>query len=284
MGGTRAGALAHERRQGKLGSDMDQPFDTARLLKLRKVTRAISDVLEKEVTEHLAVLSPLIQPRKVLGRHLAGSGKQAVRGEAEAFEQLQGVYASLAETRPFRLPRELESPLDLVHTSLEIGPAEFPYEAQSGQETRTITITPPLKWVLSFSGFGPQRLRRLIATQGKSTGNELQQCVLHYLILHVTLDRLRGVRRILASLRFSVTTSHSDEFGKLPVTYIECAVPTVRPPDEIIIQSTEISGTPAFEEVVDVDGIVMLHDPLKERLLELIQQNGSDLLANDASA
>ncbi len=257
---------------------MDQPFDTARLLKLRKVTRAISEVLEKELKDHLTTLSSLIQPRKVLGRHLAGSTKQAVRGEAEAFEELRSIYRSLAETKPFKLPADIESPLDVINASLEITRAEFAYVAETERESRTITLTPPLKWVLSFSGFGPQRLGRLISTQKTSTGHELQQCVLHYLTLHVTLSKLPGTTRVLAGLRFPVTTGQTDEFGKLPITFIECAVPTMRPPDEIIIQSTEISGTPAFEEVVDVDGIVNLQDPLQKRLLELVQQYGGGLL------
>ena len=262
---------------------MSQPIDTERLLALRKVTRVISELLETELGDHLRTLSPLVQPRKVFGRHLAGGPKQAVRGESEAFEELRSLYRGLAETKPFQLPMDIESPLEIVQASLEITPAEVAYTANIEQETRSVTLIPPLKWVLSFSGFGPQRLERLIRAQKKATGDELQQCVLHYLVMQVTLSRLPGLLRILEGLRFPIISGETEQFGKLPITFIECAVPTMRPPDEIIIQSTEISGTPTFEEVVDVDRIVSLQDPLQSRLLDLVRQHAAELLPDAAT-
>jgi len=35
------------------------------------------------------------------------------------------------------------------------------------------------------------------------------------------------------------------------------------PPDELIIQSTELSGRPVFEELIDLDDINQLTDPYK---------------------
>ena len=48
-------------------------------------------------------------------------------------------------------------------------------------------------------------------------------------------------------------------------------IKTILPPDELIIQSTELSGMPVFEfeEVIDLDEINQLTDPYKEHLLEL---------------
>ena len=46
-------------------------------------------------------------------------------------------------------------------------------------------------------------------------------------------------------------------------TYVSSLVPTVRPPDEVIIESTELSGRDVFEEVVDVGAILAMRDPLK---------------------
>jgi hypothetical protein len=151
--------------------------------------------------------------------------------------------------------------------------------AKSDQESRDIVITPPLKWVLSYAGFGPRRLKELIAQQKTAVGNELQLCVLHYLVMHVTLACRPDVVRIFEALRCPITTDYVAEFGKLPITYVQCAVPTLRPADEIMIQSAEISGTPAFEEVVSVEGILNLQDPLKQRLMKLIQEHGGQLLS-----
>jgi hypothetical protein len=124
----------------------------------------------------------------------------------------------------------------------------------------------------------------LIAGQRATVGKELRQCVLHYLVMHVTLARRPEIVRIFEALRFPISTGKLDAFGKLPVTYVECAVPAIRPPDDIIIQSTEISGSPAFEEVASVEGILHLRDPLKERLVRLIQEHGGQLLAEQPQA
>ena len=48
-------------------------------------------------------------------------------------------------------------------------------------------------------------------------------------------------------------------------------------PDDVIIESTEVSGMDAFEEVVNVDDIAALRDPLRERLLEIVKASGAAL-------
>jgi len=70
-------------------------------------------------------------------------------------------------------------------------------------------------------------------------------------------------------LRFKVTTEHLPEFGKLPLVMISAPLSTVRPPDRIIVESTEISGTTQFEEVVDSGAIENIEDPVKRKLAEL---------------
>jgi hypothetical protein len=48
------------------------------------------------------------------------------------------------------------------------------------------------------------------------------------------------------------------------------SVPTVRAPDAVLVESTELSGRNVFEDVVDVDAIFGMHDPGQDRLLDLI--------------
>lgn len=248
---------------------MNQPKSISQMLTLRKLTRAVADHLTQQLRSHLVTLAPLINPRNVFGVHLRSTTKQSVKGEAEAFEQLKGLYLPLAGSAPFNLRKDLESPLDITNILPEIVPVEYAYEIQEAGQNKTITITSPLKWVLTFSGSGPKRLRDLLAQQKTIVGSDLQQCVLNYLVMHVTLQSRPSVTRLLESLRFPVTTGKMEEFGDLPVTYIECPVTTVRPTNEVILQSTEISGTPAFEEVVSPDAIAAIKDPFKEQLLAL---------------
>ena len=62
---------------------MNEPLDISRWLVLRKITRAVGEVLSQELKTHLATLAPLLQPRHVLGQHLRANEKQSVKGDAE---------------------------------------------------------------------------------------------------------------------------------------------------------------------------------------------------------
>jgi hypothetical protein len=46
----------------------------------------------------------------------------------------------------------------------------------------------------------------------------------------------------------------------------------------VIIESTEISGTNAFEEVVNVEYLLQICDPWYAQLVELVRSHGADLL------
>jgi hypothetical protein len=248
---------------------MSQPQSISQMLTLRKLTRAVADHLTQQLRSHLATVAPLINPRNVFGVHLRSTARQSVKGEDDAFAQLKKLYVPLAGSAPFNLRKDLESPLDIVSILPEIVPVDYAFDIQDAGQNKTITITSPLKWVLTFSGNSPKRLRDLLAQQKTIVGSDLQQCVLSYLMMHVTLQNRPGVTRLLEALRFPVTTGTMEGFGDLPITYIECPVTTILPTNEVILESTEISGSPAFEEVVSPDAIAGIKDPFKEQLLAL---------------
>jgi hypothetical protein len=79
---------------------------------------------------------------------------------------------------------------------------------------------------------------------------------------------------MMETLHFPIEVGRLPGFGELPITFITSAVSTNLPPDELIIESTELSGKDAFEEIVDVSDIEKLGDPLKERLTGLVQSQG----------
>jgi hypothetical protein len=257
---------------------MDQEFDLSKLLVLRRVTREITDFLSGQLKSHLATLSPLLQPKPVFGQYLQGSAKHSVKGEAEAFEELSKAYAALAGTGPFSMPKELESPLSLINTSLEVTHADYAHIARTDESEKGITVTSPLRWVLTYAGFSPKRVREIIASKATNAGSQLQQCVLHYLVLHVTLLKRPDVLRIFDQLRFPIRVGRYDDLGELPIPFIECPVTTVLPPDNAIIESTEISGTAVFEEVVKIEDVTGMTDPLKLQLTEMVEQHGAGLL------
>lgn len=79
------------------------------------------------------------------------------------------------------------------------------------------------------------------------------------------------------ALRFPVVVERRPEFGGLPITCITTAVSTYRPDDEVIIETTEISGSEEFEEFVKVSDMGM-KDAFREKLVEIVRAQDPELL------
>jgi len=256
---------------------MEAQLTVQDLLRLRKVTRAIADLLRNQMKEYLTTLSPLLRPKALLGEYVQGGGKETVRGAEKAFGELQALYATVASNAPFNLPKELTPPIEIISTALDVTMAEYIHEANTDQESKKVTVTSPLKWTLNYSGFSLGKLQELIATRDRNN-EELQRFIVHNLVLHLVIAKQPGVTNILEALHFPITTEKRPAFGELPITGISASVSTFRPADSVIIESTEISGMDAFEEIANIDDIVQLGDPLKDRLLELVRSHGNNLL------
>jgi len=256
---------------------MDGRDSTHSLLVLRKLTRAIADVVRVQMTEYLATLAPLLRPKMVLGDHVEDGTKESTRRSDKAFKDLQTLYESLAGTKPFNLPRELTLPLRLIGSGLEITPVDTALSVKSGSDTRTIMVRSPLMWTLTYSGYPPTRLPELLKTK-LQTGDELGQLVVSYLLMTVVIKNSPGLMSVFDALHFPITTTTIPEFGPLPITRIGVAVSTTRPSDDVILQSAELTGMDAFEEVVNVQDLSQLRDPLKQRLLDIARQHAPELV------
>lgn len=256
---------------------MSKSDSTQSLLARRKLTRAIGDVMRGQMAEYLAVVTPLLKPVAVLGEYVHGGQREPNRKAERAYKELQALYETVATVAPFNLPRELKPPFNLGTANLEITPVDYEHVATSGSVTRAIAVRSPLTWVLCYSGFAPARLRELLNSKLRSN-EELQKVVLSYLIMHVVLNEQPGVRQMLEALRFPVTTARLPECGALPITRIGLAVSTSRPSDDVIVQSAELTGVDAFEEVVDVHDVALLGDPLKEQLMALAREHAAELV------
>jgi hypothetical protein len=247
------------------------------LLVLRKLTRAITDAVRVQMTEYLRTLTPLLRPKAVLGEYVQGGLKEPSRKSDKAFADLQALYETVAVAKPFNISRELSPPLSFTTLGLEITPLDYYHVAQSGTDTRRIKVRCPLTWVLTYTDFPPTRLEELLATKARSV-EELQRFVLHYLVLHIAVTHEPGLMQVFDALHFPLTTTKSKEFGELPITRIGIGISTTRPSDALIIESAELTGMDAFEEVVKVEDIARLGDPLKDRLLGIARQQAPELV------
>jgi hypothetical protein len=130
--------------------------------------------------------------------------------------------------------------------------------------------------VLSYSGFPLSRLRELLHAKSR-TNDDLQQFVLSYLAMHIVTSHQPGVAQILAALHFPLSSGKMAEFGDLPITRIQAVVSTSRASDDVIVQSAELSGMDAFEEVVNLKDISNLRDAQQVRLLEIVRSHAPEL-------
>jgi hypothetical protein len=255
---------------------MDEPYSTKRLLVLRKLTRTMAGTLRGQLQEHLATLAPLLRPQSVLGGYADGNPRETIPGAERAFKELQTIYGTIAGSKPFSLSRDVKSPIEISSSVLELTPHEYVHSARTERESKTVTITAPFQWVISYAGYSPRRFKELLADRNRSN-ETVQEFLLHYVALHVVLTRQAGLGKLFQALHFPLTSARLPEFGELPIYSLSPALGTVRPPDAVIVESTEISGSNTFEEIVNLDDVAGLRDPFKEQLAELVKSYAEEL-------
>jgi hypothetical protein len=252
---------------------MPDPLSIERVQSLRRITRAVAELLTEQLTGYLATLAPLCRPRHVLGEHIRGAEKEPLKGADRAFREMQALFDNVARAQPFTLARELKSPLDLSSVRLELHPVEYCHEIGSGGERRVVTVRSPLTWVICYAGFGPAVLPDLLAHR-TGANEELYEWLVHQLVLHTVVSNQAGLMDILKRLHFPVSFGTDSASGALPVTRIASPVSTVRPDDHVIMQAVELSGMDAFEEIVNVADIGRMDDELREQLIQLARRHG----------
>jgi len=256
---------------------MAEEFTTQRLLALRKLTRAMADLLRGHAKEYLATFAPIFRPRTILGGYTEANPKETVPGAEKAFKELQALYESVAGSKVFGLPKELNPPVELTSSTLEITAVEYQHEVKAeGGAAKSVTITAPLRWVISYAGFTPRRFKELLAERNRNNA-QVQDFLLHFLVLQIVIARQPGLKKVFEALNLPLSSGKLPEFGELPITFLTCPVSTLRPPDNVIIESTDLSGSDAFEEVVSLEDVAKLRNSLKDHLEELVKAHGQNL-------
>ena len=254
---------------------MAEEFTTQRVLALRKLTRAMADLLRGQAKDYLTTLGPLFRPRSILGGYTESNPRETVPGAEKAFKELQALHEAVAAGKPFGLPKELNPPIELTSSTLEMTPFEYSHSTQGGN-ARTVAVTGPLRWILNYTGFNPRRFKELLAERNRNN-QQVQEFLLHYLVLQVVIARQPGLKKLFEALHFPLSAGKLPELGELPITFLSAPVSTIRPPDNVIIESTELSGADAFEEVINLEDVAKLRNPFKDQLEELVKAHNQIL-------
>jgi hypothetical protein len=250
---------------------MIQEFSISRLLFLRKVTRAVSDFLVSELKGHLNTISPLLRPRRLLGDYIESGSPEQVVDADKNFTVLSEVYAKAAG-KPFDLPRPLRPPLKPIGLALEIYPWERLCEIQSSGIKKAITITSPVRYVITYaSGLSLSRLRQGVAGKEEHKKEDVREFVIRCCLIHSMLAKNTNIINLFRALRWEVSTETSPDLGGLPLTTLTAPIQSILPPESLILESTEMSGMPLFEEVVDVEALPQIQDPLISKIESIIE-------------
>jgi len=240
------------------------------LSQLRSQTELVSKLFRDQLAAHLETLRPVLVPERVFGKYVGGRGDATVADRA--FAQLQQAYKSFT-TRPFELPAEFDPHwLTLVGNRVTLYPWEYIHEARTERETQTIIMTSPVRWVVSYtSAYTLSQLKQAVTGKGERRPEHVRQFVVNALVTQLMMAHTPGLGALIADLRYHLQTDSAPDLPGLPLTLITSVLPSLRPADDLILAATSFSGVPAFVEVIDIDALANLRDPLKTRIAELIR-------------
>jgi hypothetical protein len=235
------------------------------LMSLREKTERLSSFLTGRLRTHISTLYPLLAPKRVFGPYVGA--KESVPRSEEAYNQLVERFREIAGP-PFDFRPELdEQTLGNMEYGIEIYPWEYPYDIGG----RNITITSPVKWILTYrTEYTPSQMRNLLASKGERRPLPIRQFAANALALQVVVSRVAGVAELLADLRYAVEPALVPGFGRLKFLTISCPIQSFRPLDELIQTATRFSGVPAFNELVAADAADHLDDPLRHAIASVL--------------
>jgi hypothetical protein len=252
-GGSRAGTLTFEQ-----------------LAKLREQTEAIAGFLRNRLKGYLETLRPLFAPRRLLGKYV--DRKEDVSGSEKAVAQVREKFKEVCGA-PFSLTPDLDNDvLASVDNRPELYPWEYTYEAEGEGEPRALVITSPVRWVLTYrSGYTLSQLRQALAGKHERRSADVRQFVVNALVMQLFLARYPGIAQLLSDLRFEVQVDKCPGLGALPFVTLSACLPSFRPADNLILMATRFAGVSNFVELIDVEAVHALQDPLMPRIEELLR-------------
>jgi hypothetical protein len=233
----------------------------------RRLTQMIAEGQRKEICQILADAGGLLRQGAPTADLLeAKHGRPA----GKVVDDFLGTARKVLSAKPFgstngdiRLP-EVSSWL------LEIQPFCYSHTiVGTSNSQKQVRVMSRLKWVVTLADYGLEPLRVILA-QRDTPYEAFRRYVGHAVLISMALNQ-PNVKRLVEGLRYAVTSTTTEEFGALPLTIVSSSLPTMRPPDQVITDITEMSGIDQIEEVLDCDGVRDIRDPLRERVKGLIE-------------
>ncbi len=183
-------------------------------------------------------------------------------GADRFFAQLQERYAAVCE-KPFGLPKRIHPPLGELSGQMEGSPYKYAIQI----DRKDTKVHSPSKWIVSFrTECSLDRLSSMMAGAESRQPEAIKQTLISHLLLVIILEQSKELSALLQDLRYEIEFKKLQEFGGLSVVLLKAPIETFLPPDDFITHITQLSGVPAFQELIDLDSITRINDPLIQSL------------------
>jgi hypothetical protein len=248
-------------------------LEPSKLLSLHGLTKEVSQACLRHLKAQTDAMAPLFRPRRYLGNHIEATGKEAVPAADRNLADLKELYARVA-VKPFDLRPELQVPIESVSTQLQFDEWEYAHAIETDRGWQSIRVTAPLTWVVSYTtSYSLSTLRSVVAGNGQRDVDAVRAFVLRACLINELFTKIPALADLLAALRYRVEVRKSAQLRDLPLVTISAPFRTFRPADKLVMMASGLAGGASFAEVLEVESVQTLSDPLRDEALEIVKQN-----------
>ena len=252
---------------------MSIDLEPSKLLSLHGLTKEVSQASLRHLKAQVDALAPLFRPRRFLGDHIEAVGKEAVPNADRNLAELRELYARVA-VKPFDLRPEIRVPIESVSTQLQFDEWEYTHAIESDRGWQSIRVTSPLTWVVSYAtSYSLTTLRSVVAGSGQRDVDAVRAFVLRACLISELFSKIPPMADLLAALRYKVEVRKSPQLGDLPLITISAPFKTFRPADKLVMMAAGLAGGASFAEVLDVESVRALSDPLRDEALGILKRH-----------
>ncbi len=256
---------------------MSIDLEPAKLLSLHGLTKEVAQMCLRHLKTHVDAMAPLFRPRRYLGDHIDATGKEAVPGADRNLADLQELYARVA-VKPFDLRPELRTPVESVTTKFQFDEWEYTHATETDRGWQSIRVIAPLTWVVSYgTSYSLSTLRSVVTGNGQRDVDAVRAFVLRACLMSELFSKIPSLADLLEGLRYKLEVRKSPQLGDLPLVTISAPFRTFRPSDQLVAMASGLAGGASFAEVLDVESVNNLSDPLRDEAIELLRRHNVEI-------
>jgi hypothetical protein len=210
---------------------------------------------------------------------MEGAGREAFAGSDKNATELQALYHSVA-LKPFDLRPELPTPFESVATQFHLHEWEYLHPTQTDRGWQSIRVATPLTWVVTYaSPYSLSSLRDVMAGHAQRDGAAVRSFVFRACVMHELFRKTPSLKELLTALRYGVDIRKSPQFGELPFVTVSAPFHTLRPADDLVALAAGMAGGQSFAEILDLDSVRNLTDPIRDETLRILDQHKIEMPA-----